>query len=226
MNSMNLFGKALKSCFEGNRESSLIIRYANGESEVLIVDVFFRQANLLNIDEIALHLCKDKILDIGAGTGDHALFLQDQGFEITAMDISKESCEIMQKRGLRKVICSDIFSLNTTEKYDTILLLGRSIGAVGDCNGFLRFLELSKRLLSKKGIIIFNSINSPSKDEWQSRQMRFEYQQEIGDAVNWFDIGEDLLSQLAYQIGFNCEVKISEKDGNYLAMLGENETQQ
>jgi SAM-dependent methyltransferase len=218
--SMDLFGNALRSYFEGNIQSKIIIRNFDGELNIVPMSVFFRNGDELNIDKEALCLCKGTILDVGAGTGDHALLLQNNGFDVTAIDISNDSCEIMRKRGIRNVVCCDFFNYYSENKYDTILLLGRSIGAVEDINGFLNFLKISKKNLTNGGHIIFNSINEPSKDKWRTRKMSFEYNGENGDIVNWFDIGENLLNQLAIENGYYSEIISSEKDGNYLALLG------
>ena len=222
---MELFGMALKRYFEDNRECNLTIHNFGADSAVIPMSVFFRQADLMEMDKAALNLCKGNILEIVAGSGDHALFLLNQGYAITALDISNDSCEIMRKRGVEKIVCCDIFSFVTFEKFDTILLLGRSIGAVGDINGFVIFLQMSKKYLKKNGYIIFNSVNEPSKNEGQSRQMSFEYDKIIGDVVTWFDIGEELLSQVATENGYTSEIKISQNDGNYLSVLTLNENE-
>jgi SAM-dependent methyltransferase len=223
MKSMELFGMALKCYFEGNRECNLTIHNFGADSAVIPMSVFFRQADLMEMDKTALKLCNGNILDIGAGTGDHALFLLNHGYDVTALDISNSSCEIIKKRGIAKVVCCDIFNFETLKKFDTILLLGRSIGAVGDINGFVIFLQIAKKYLKNNGHIIFNSVNEPSKSQWQSRQMSFEYDKKVGDLVTWFDIGEELLSQVATENGYTSETKFTQKDGNYLSLLTLNE---
>jgi len=219
LKSIDLFGNALRGYFEGNIQSKITIRNLDGEPDIVPMSVFFRKADELNIDKEALLLCQNKVLDVGAGTGDHALYLQNEGHDVTAIDISPDSCEIMRKRGIRNVVCCDFFNYNSEIKFDTILLLGRSIGAVADINGFLDFLKISKKHLTMGGQIIFNSINEPSKDTWRTRKMSFEYNGENGDIVNWFDIGENLLNQFAKENGYCPEIIVSEKDGNYLALL-------
>lgn len=219
MKSIELFGTALRSFFEGNDQSKLIVRYPDRDPAIIHISVFFRKADELQIDKEAISLCRGRILDIGAGTGDHALFLQGKGLDVTAIDISKDSCEIMRKRGVKLVACCDFSDFESKDKFDTILLLGRSIGMVSNIDGFLNFLRISKKHLTKTGRIIFNSVNEPSKEKWRSREMQFEYEGQIGDLVNWFDIGEDLLFQIAEENGYYPEIRISEKDGNYLAVL-------
>jgi len=219
MQSMELFGKALKSYFIGDLTSHITIHNIGGRSDVMPASVFYRKADSMEIDKIALQLCKGRILDIGAGTGDHSLYLQNQGYKVTALDISNDSCEIIKTRGIREVICCDIFSLKSEVKYDTLLLLGRSIGAVGDIDGLKKFLQISKKLLSENGQIIFNSINEPSKTQWRSRQMCFEYNGQTGEPIDWLDIGESSFSLLANDHQYALEVIHREKDNNYLAVL-------
>ena len=217
--SMDLFGNALKNYYDGNKQSKIIINNLDGEPDIVPMSVFFRKEDEFNIDKEALCLCQGKILDVGAGTGDHALYLQNKGYDITAIDISNDSCDIMRKRGIRNVLCCDFFNYHSENKFDTILLLGRSIGAVADINGFLDFLKISKKYLTSGGHILFNSVNEPSKDNWRTRKISFEYNGENGDIVNWFDIGENLLKKLAKENGYYSEIITSEKDGNYLTLL-------
>lgn len=43
--------------------------------------------------------------------------MQEKGFDVLAIDISEEACEIMKKRGVKKVKCIDFFEFNEDE-YD------------------------------------------------------------------------------------------------------------
>lgn len=219
MKSMDLFGTALKSYFDGNTRSSLTLRYDDGELQTIPVHVFFRDADQMYIDSVAVGLCRGRVLDVGAGTGGTSLFLQGRGFDVTAIDISFDCCEIMRKRGVEKVIQGDVHTFDPDEKFDTVLILGRSIGAVSDMNGFVNFLQKTKLHLSEAGQIVFNSVDEPSEDQWRSRRMRFEYEEKVGEVVNWFDIGRSLLSRTAEENGYRCEIKVEEGDGNYLAVL-------
>lgn len=72
---------------------------------------FYRDADdFPELEHIALALCDGKVLDVGAGVGSHALFLQEKGFDVTALEISATACDIMAKRGCS--ICFTKTSLN------------------------------------------------------------------------------------------------------------------
>ena len=96
MEAMKLYGVALKDYFNGDEAVQLTITRDDDNTVVLPVNVFFRGATEIEIDRIALEHCRGKVLDIGAGTGVHTLHLQKQSFDVTAIDISSDACEVMQ----------------------------------------------------------------------------------------------------------------------------------
>ena len=102
--------------------------------------------------------CFGKVLDVGAGVGPHSLALQTMGLDVYAIDISTEACEIMKKRGLKNVLCSNVYGLRENN-FDTILLMGRAIGFVGDLAGMAKFLRHCDTILSSNGIILLNSLD-------------------------------------------------------------------
>ncbi len=62
--------------------------------------------NLTNLDErpefqrfISLIHGK-KILDLGCGSGDHALYFKQKGFEVTAIDLSNEMIKLCKEKGI------------------------------------------------------------------------------------------------------------------------------
>ncbi len=69
--------------------------------EVIHASVFFRREDAFEEWEaIALGHCGRRVLDIGAGVGAHALVLQEQGHEVTALDPIPEAVRIMRERGV------------------------------------------------------------------------------------------------------------------------------
>ena len=95
-------GRALRDFFAGEREASLVVHSSLGEHEELPVAVFFRAPeDFFLFERAALLECRGRVLDVGAGTGVHALYLQDQGFEVCAIDVLPEAVEIMRSAGVR-----------------------------------------------------------------------------------------------------------------------------
>ncbi len=235
MNAMDLYGIALKDYFGGNKTAQITITRGDGYKVVLPVNVFFRGATELEIDRIALEHCRGKILDIGAGTGEHSLHLQKQGYDVTAIDISSGACEVMQSRGVSQVLCENIWNWNSESKFDTLLILGRSIGLVKSLQGFERFLDLAKKSILRDGQILLNSLdvrrtNDESNLEYQSRnmaegkyfgeiKMRFEYAGHISEFTEHLHIDPETLRRIAEKKKWHAELLYTDEDGNYLSNL-------
>lgn len=109
VNGIDVFGLALLDYFEGNKNACLTVHAQGTASYEIPVAVFFRPADQLAIDQLALSHCTGRVLDIGAGTGIHSLYLQNQGLEITALDVSAHACQILSKSGISNVVEGDVF---------------------------------------------------------------------------------------------------------------------
>ncbi len=237
MEAMKLYGLALKDYLNGNKSVQVTIIRDDDNRVLLPVNGFFRYATEFEIDRIALEHCRDKVLDIGAGTGEHTLYLQKQSYDVTAMDISSDACEVMQLRGVNRVICENIWTWNTKVKFDTLLILGRSIGLVENLEGFEKFLNLAKRILSPNGQVLLNSLDVRCTDDrnnldYQKRnikagkyfgeiRMRFEYACHISEYTNHLHIDPETLGRLAKKNNWDVDYLYTDNGGNYLVKLSE-----
>ena len=61
-----------------------------------------------------------KILDVGSGSGRDACYFQKQGYQVTALEPSKNLGREIRKVFSGEIVCSDIQSYQTTERYDGI----------------------------------------------------------------------------------------------------------
>lgn len=98
---------------------------------------FSRYKEWLDVEEKAIEYVKGgKVLDIGCGTGRHALYLQkEKGFDVLGIDTSPLAIKICKLQGLKKAKVQSItdFTLDHTERvrnctFDTILMLGNNFG--------------------------------------------------------------------------------------------------
>ena len=107
---MTLHGKSLLDYYNGDLDAVTILQRDDGYVSELPVKEFFRDVQEFSLDKTALDLCYGHILDIGAGSGIHSLFLQDKGLEVMAIDISPEAVRVMRERGVVNVHLADIMS--------------------------------------------------------------------------------------------------------------------
>ncbi len=235
MNCMNLYGRALFDYYNGDFTNKLYMCRDDGFKFELPIDIFFRDSIELGIDKKALDICFGKVIDIGAGTGLHSLNLQNLGFEVVALDISQEACEVMKNKGVQKTICADMLNYSE-EQFDTILLIGRGIGAIGTIDNLPKYLKHFRKILKReKGQIIINSCDmrkstSEKEIEYVLRNQElgryfgeityhFEYCGQIGESFKWTLIDKDTLSDYLKKAGFSYEVIHEEEDGNYLIRI-------
>jgi len=150
-------GNAVKDYLNGITDESILVRTDIAEDEHLSPAYFLRDFSEMPVQEQeALKRAKGRVLDIGAGAGAHSLWLQEQGFDVDAIDVSPFLCEIMQKRGVQNVLLKDIYD-HKDHKYDTILLLMNGAGVAQTLTGLETLLLHLKTLLNPEGKILADS---------------------------------------------------------------------
>lgn len=233
--SMKPYGLALLDYFNGNTDAVLLYQRDDGFVEQGPVSIFFRKpSEFFKHEHKALDLCYGHVLDIGAGAGIHSLALQNRDLKVTAIDISPEAVNIMSGSGVKDVHCSDIHDFKG-KTFDTLLLLGRGIGMVGNLKGLKNFLVDIRALIKKGGQLLLNSCdvsNTSSPDHISYHElnikagrykgeigMRLQYKNVVGESFSWLHVDPKTLSEYASKTGWNMEVIDQEEDGNYLTRL-------
>lgn len=97
-------GTAIADYFHHNKADKLRVFSSQFEEDEIPVNQLFRPYDEMpELEQIALQMAEGNTLDVGAGSGCHALALQEMGKEVCAIDISPRSVEVMEKRGVRNV---------------------------------------------------------------------------------------------------------------------------
>jgi SAM-dependent methyltransferase len=225
---MDNYGQALLDFYNHQPEEKLWLHNTYGEQEEMPVEVFFRgEDEMPEAELIALQLCRGKVLDIGAGAGSHALVLQQQGLEVTALELSLGAAEVMKKRGVKTVLQQDIYQYKT-EKFDMLLLLMNGIGLTQNLAGLDRFLQHAKQLLLPGGQLLFDSsditylyedLPLPKDKYYGEISYQYEYKNQKGDWFNWLYIDQKTLIKTASKNGWKAEVIYEDDMDLYLAQL-------
>jgi SAM-dependent methyltransferase len=221
-------GLAIADYYFQQRPGKLWIHNTYGPKEEMPVAAYFRSYNdMPALERAALQLCKGKILDIGAGAGSHALWLQQQGNHVTALEISGPACTVIKSRGVQKIVQQDVFSYGEGQ-YDTLLLLMNGIGLAGTLDGLRKFLRHAATLLLPGGQLIFDSSdvayvyehNLPDlKHYYGEIAYRYEYKRKKSGWFNWLYIDRFTLSALANDEDWQYEFVTEDEHGQYLVIL-------
>ena len=203
------------------------------EDEIPVSQLFRTFDEMPELEQEALRLAEGKILDCGAGSGCHALALQDMGKEVEAIDISPRSVEVMQKRGVNNAYCINLFDENYLQKFDTILMLMNGSGIIGKLENMGAFFTKMKQLLNPGGCIYMDSsdLRYLFEDEdgsflvdlaagyYGEIDFRMQYKQVRGEAFDWLYVDFQTLSYYANENGFKAEMVKEGEHYDYLACL-------
>lgn len=227
---MDIIGNAIADYYFHKSKAKLWVHDLVGPKEEMPVEIYFRDADSIPyLESLALHLCKGRILDIGAGAGSHSLCLQEMGRSVEALDISPLAVDVMKHRGVRKVQCRDIFSLQKGS-FDTLLLLMNGIGLVATIEGLKQFLRQAKKLLRKEGQLLFDSSDvaylyeddgghTHLKHYYGEIRCCYEYKQKKSQWFSWLYIDAQTLTNIACDLSWNTEILFEDESGQYLARL-------
>lgn len=227
-------GTAIADYFRTGRADVLRVFSSQFDEDEIPVEQLFRSyVDMPYLEQQALVLAKGRILDVGAGSGCHTLALQEMGKEVTAIDISELSVEVMRERGVCDARAVDLYDERFNEKYDTLLLLMNGTGIIGHIDNMERFFRAMKRLLLPDGCIYLDSSDLKylfeeedgsflidlAGDYYGLVDFRMQYKQVKGDSFDWLYLDFETLSYYALQYGFSAELVCEGEHYDYLAVL-------
>ena len=209
-------GAAISDYFNHHRADRLRVFSSQFEEDEIPVKELFRSIQSMPIlERTALQMATGRILDVGAGSGCHALALQEMGKEVCAIDISPLSVEVMQQRGVN----------------DPRLINGS--GIIGRLNNMPGFFQRMKRILRPGGCILMDSsdlrylfeeedgsiVIDLAGDYYGEIDFQMQYKDVKGDTFDWLYVDFQTLSLYASECGFKAELVKEGKHYDYLVKL-------
>ena len=229
----DLFGKAILDFQTNNSPEDIVTETNISEADEMEVAYLFRSFDQMpKLEQKALQLSEGKILDIGCGAGSHSLHLQENSFDVTAIDISENAIKACQLRGLKNAKVQNLLDIED-EKFDTILLLMNGTGIFGTLNETSKYLQKLKSLLNPNGQILIDSSDIiymfdedddgsylvPANQYYGELTFTISYKNETETAFSWLYLDYNTLQNVAHANGFNCELVIEGNHFDYLAKL-------
>jgi SAM-dependent methyltransferase len=229
----DLFGKAILDFQTNNSPEDLVTETNISEEDEMSVAYLFRNYNdMPKLEKEAMQLSKGKILDVGCGAGSHSLYLQEKGFEVTAIDISENAIKACKLGGLQNAQVQNLLALEE-DKFDTILLLMNGTGIFGTLSETSKYLQKLKSLLSPNGQILIDSsdiiymfdenndgcFSVPADQYYGELIFTISYKGETDEPFTWLYLDYNTLQNAAYANGFQCELILEGEHFDYLARL-------
>ncbi|PJE42106.1 MAG: SAM-dependent methyltransferase [Flavobacterium sp.] len=229
----DLFGQAILDYQTQNAPEGLVTETNISEADEMSVAYLFRTyQDMPKIEKKALQLAKGKILDVGCGAGSHSLFLQQKGFEVTAIDISPKAIQACQLRGVKDARIQHLLELEN-EQFDTILLLMNGTGIFGTLAETSKYLQKLKSLLTPNGQILIDSSDIiymfdqdedgaymvPATGYYGELTFNVSYKAQTEDAFPWLYLDYNTLQNAAHANGLQCELLLEGNHFDYLARL-------
>ena len=230
----DVLGRAVMDYQQGNYTEDIKTFSSLDEEDVIPVPYLFREfKDMPKIEQKALKLAGGKVLDSGCGAGSHALYLQNKGLEVTALDNSEGCIAVTKERGVQKAVLSNILDYSE-EPFDTLLLLMNGIGLAGTLGGLTAFLRHLASLLKQNGQILLDSsdiIYMFDEDEdggyWIPDNGKYygevtfsmQYKDLKSEPFDWIYLDYNTLQNACWANGLECELIILGEHYDYLAKL-------
>ena len=227
-------GTAISDYFNHRRADRLRVFSSQFEEDVIPVKELFRNIQSMPVlERTALQMATGRILDVGAGSGCHALALQEMGKEVCAIDISPLSVEVMKQRGVNDVRLTNLFDGTFTETFDSVLMLMNGSGIIVKLSNMPDFFRRMKCILRPGGCIWMDSsdlrylfeeedgsiVIDLAGDYYGEIDFQMQYKDVKGEPFDWLYVDFQTLSLYAAECGFKAELVKEGKHYDYLAKL-------
>ncbi|MCW4035794.1 MAG: class I SAM-dependent methyltransferase [Candidatus Bathyarchaeota archaeon] len=230
------FGKAFMAYHRGE-PSEHIVERDDGLVEGTECDMYFEEYNgWLSHERDAILEARGRVLDVGCGAGRVALWLQERGCAVVAIDVSPLALEVSRLRGVRDCRLMDARNLNLPDGYfDTIIMFGNNFGIAGGFEETRQMLAEFHRVTKKDGTIIASTrdplkTDNPAHLAYHERNRRRGRPPGLvrirvgfrGEYDDWFEllmVGEEELIDMLKPTGWRLKRIYRSEGANYIAIL-------
>ena len=203
------------------------------EDEIPVAHLFREEDEMGKLELKALGLSKGRVLDVGAGAGCHALALQDKGMNVTAIDVSPLSVDVMKKSGVDDARLLNLYDDALNEKFDTILMLMNGSGIIGKIANMPQFFARIDSLLAEGGQVLLDSSDliflfededggvdiDLAGDYYGEVDFTMQYKNIKGETFDWLYVDFETLAFHATENGFEAELVMQGEHYDYLARI-------
>jgi SAM-dependent methyltransferase len=159
------YGQEIWNCHKGNSTYEIFER-DDGLIEIRSAQPYFQDySNWPAHEQEAIQRAHGAILDIGCGAGREALYLQQKGHTVLAIDNSPLAVKVAKLRGVE---AARILSIRNIESlsgpFNSIVMYGNNFGLFGSMTRARRLLKVMHKITSPDATII-----AASRDPYKTR---------------------------------------------------------
>ena len=214
-----------------------IVVYDDYERDEAPLSYFFREPEQFPpLEVMALEHCRGRVLDVGAGSGCHALALEQRGLSVTAIEILPGLVDILRDRGVRDARQASWMDLEVQEPFDTVLMMMNGLGLAETLPGLDRFFRMARRLVKPDGQVLADSTDVRVRMDPQAAKagrmrrpdgrylgelhFQLEFQGRKGPPFGQLYVDPETLQRKATANSWGCEIlRQPDEYGNYLVRL-------
>jgi SAM-dependent methyltransferase len=230
---IDILGEALLDYFHGNYSEDILTETNISEADVLPLPYLFRSySEMPPIEQKALQLAEGRVLDVGCGAGSHTLYLQEQGFDVTAIDTSPGAVEVSRLRGAKDVKQVEFLEFGKGQ-FDTILMLMNGTGIFKNFKNIPEYLRHIRSLLTENGQLLIDSsdlqymydrseeggIWVPSDRYYGELEFTMTYKNRTTDPFRWLYLDAERFKEACRDEGLRFEIVERGENFDYLARI-------
>lgn len=204
---------------------------------------FFEYEQWSPLERLAIERASGRVLDIGCGAGRHSLYLQQKGFDVTAIDNSPGAIEVCTLRGLKNAIVKAIANIDEFEpnSFDTVLMFGNNFGLFGDAENAKLILKKLSQITSSEARIIAGTRN-PYRTNSQEHleyhrfnqrrgrlpgqiRIRVRYGKAIGSWFDYLFVAPEEMQEIVADTEWQIEEFIEPEKTHYFALISKKSIQ-
>lgn len=237
--SQDAYGRQLLAQYHSQTKTAEIIERDDGFIDTgSDAGTYFREYKQWSpLERRAIKLAKGRVLDIGCGAGRHSLYLQENGFDVTGIDISPGAIKVCKLRGLKKAMVRPISWVAKFKpgSFDSVIMFGNNFGLFGSPTKARTILKKLHRITAADARIIAGTLNpykttDPDHLEYHELnrrrgrmagqiRMRVRYRRAVGAWFDYLFVSPEEMEDIFRDAGWRIEKLIAPEEANYFVVV-------
>lgn len=155
----DIWGRIYRDQWEGAPHPHVIERN-DGREDTFESAAHYFEAPRLPAEDEALRRLAGPVLDVAAGPGSYAIYLQNHSLSVVAIDASPLAVKIAGMRGCLDARVMDLRKLDLEPgTFQSIVSMGNSFGAHQDPTSLAAYMQELRRLVVDGGVLVTSTID-------------------------------------------------------------------